>query len=137
MHKTQRQEQLTTAAPEALFAEPSLLDLMLEQDAPVRKAAAPSMLDALVADAAPTGKFSRGRKLIVRNVEVVRQDSDVCCQGGLFGMVEEATEASRPVHGSQISLPMGAVETDRDNGCCVCGDPGCGIGPFVVRKGGR
>jgi hypothetical protein len=57
--------------------------------------------------------------------------------GGLFGAVEEAVEPSRPVHGSQIALPIGAVQTDKSSGCCVCGDGRCNIGPFIVKKGGR
>lgn len=133
MHNTQRTQQVTDAAPEAV----SLLDAIMEVG--VRKSdtvpAAPSALDALVADTATVGKWSRGRKLVVRDVQVARQDSDSLCQGGLFGMVEESTEPVRALHATQI--PMDAVEVERSKGCCVCGDGRCGIGPFIVTKGGK
>jgi hypothetical protein len=95
--------------------------------------AAPSALDAITAE--PVAKYSRGRRLVVRHVEVVRQDEDVLSVGGLFGSVDESTEPIRPLHATQI--PMDAVQTDRSSGCCVCGDGRCNIGPFIVKKGGR
>jgi hypothetical protein len=104
-----------------------VLDAILERGVRESAPAAPSALDAIVAE--PTGKWSRGRLLTVRYEGTVRQDEDTQCVGGLFGAVKEATEPGRPLHGSQI--PLGAVETDRGSGCCICGDKGCGIGPFV------
>lgn len=130
MHNTQRNQQLPSDAAAAINGEQSLLDAIMEVG--VRTAPA---LDALVADATPTGKFSRGRKLVVRDVQVARQDSDSLCQGGLFGMVEESTEPVRALHATQI--PMDAVEVERSKGCCVCGDGRCGIGPFIITKGGK
>jgi hypothetical protein len=63
------------------------------------------------------------------DIDAVRQDADLQCQGGLFGAVDEAEEPVRGLHGKQI--PFGAVEVDRGSGICICGDKGCGIGPFV------
>jgi len=98
--------------------------------------AAPSALDALVADTATVGKWSRGRKIIMRgDVQIIRQDADVAMVGGLFGMVDESTEPVRALHATQI--PMDAVEVERSKGCCVCGDGRCGIGPFIITKEGK
>ena len=136
MHNTQRQQQLTNDAPAAIYRERSILDAVLEKGVREPAApAAPSALDGIAAE--PVGKWSRGRKLVVRDVQVARQDADTQCVGGLFGMVEESAEPARRVHGSQMSLPMGAVQTDRGSGICICGDKGCDIGPFVRTGGGR
>jgi hypothetical protein len=140
MHsKPQQTKQLTNDTATTIYRERSILDDMIEESRELVDpfTPAPSALDAIAAE--PVAKWSRGRKLVVRNVEVVKQDTDVQSVGGLFGAVDEAVEPSRPVHGSQIALPIGAVQTDKSTGCCVCGDGRCNIGPFILTKskGGR
>ena len=130
MHSTPQQtKQLTNDAPAAIYRERSILDAMLEEAVEPVAPAAPSILDTVTE---PVAKYSRGRRLVVRHVEIVRQDTDVQSVGGLFVGTHSALHAS-------WSLPMGAVEVDRSKGCCVCGDGRCNIGPFIVTKskGGR
>ena len=129
--QTQRSNAVTQeredAFAEAVTREQSLLDAMVEVG--VRTPAAPSALDAIASE--PVARYSRGRKIVVRNFEALKQDADVLSVGGLFGAVDEATEPVCGLHGKQI--PFGMVETDRGSGCCVCGDKRCNIGPFVRR----
>jgi hypothetical protein len=141
MHTTPQQtKQLTNDAPAVtVYRERSILDDMVEETRELVDPftpAAPSILDAVTE---PVAKWSRGRKLVVRNVEVAKQDTDVQSVGGLFGAVDESAEPVAFLHGSQASLPMGAVQTDKSTGCCVCGDGRCNIGPFILTKskGGR
>jgi hypothetical protein len=129
MAHQQRQPALAPQ-PAPVLRELSALEAALEvgvrETAPALAPAPPSLLDTVASE--PVARWSRGRRITVSH-EVIRQDEDLHCVGGLFGAVEEATEPSRPVHGQQI--PLGAVATDRGTGICICGDKGCGIGPFV------
>lgn len=133
MHNALTKQPAAPAAQPA-YRELTALDAIIEA-AIVREPAEPSMLDALAAEPVPT--YSRGRKLTVRYEGATRQDTDVQSVGGLFGAVEESDAPTVRLHASQYSLPMGAVEVDRGEGCCICGDKGCGIGPFVRTGGSR
>jgi hypothetical protein len=121
---TQRSEQ--TQATE--YRELSWLDAITEVRAPV----VVSLLDQVEA---PKAKYSRGRVLVVRDVEVARQDAEVLMVGGLFGMVD-ASETARGHHNMmQVAMfPDAATTPERRRGsvCSVCGDPKCGIGPFMT-----
>lgn len=123
---------LTQTVYRELSALEAALEVGVRETAPALAPALPSLLDTVAAE--PVAKWSRGRKIVVSH-EVIRQDEDLLCVGGLFGAVEEAAEPSRPVHGTQ--LPLGAVAVDRGTGICICGDRGCGIGPFIRVGGGR
>jgi hypothetical protein len=121
----QSTEKFLDAFVDATVRDGSLLDAMVEAAA-VRT---PSALDAIASE--PVARYSRGRKIVVRH-EAVRQDADVLSVGGLFGSVEESSEPVVGFHATQI--PMGAIQTDRGSGVCICGDRKCPIGPFVIRE---
>jgi hypothetical protein len=128
--------------------EASLLDRMLEE-AVIRPSARPLAQPEPVAKATPSilddmtvtsGGWSRGRRIVMRgDVEIKRQDRDLYCVGGLFGSVDEFDEAQpvANVHGRQIAIPEGATEVNDGESICICGDKGCGIGPFVRTGGSR
>ncbi len=75
------------------------------------------------------------RRLVVRDVVVARQDSDVLCQGGLFGSVEASSTPQGHMAAIQDALFAGAPVpvAARGSVCVVCGDARCGIGPFGAR----
>jgi hypothetical protein len=108
----------------------SLLDAMVEAGAQ-----GPTVnLDKVTA---PATGFSRGRRLVVRDVVIVAQDSDLLCQGGLFGSVEATAPQGHWAAVQQSLIDNTATVDVRTGGSvCVCGDGGCDIGPFVA-KGGR
>lgn len=113
-------------ATETQYQEYSFLDSIIE--AGVREPARVSLLDQVEA---PTQKYSRGRVIVVRDVEVCRQDSDVLSVGGLFGMVEENATAQGHHRMMQAGLFPDATPERGRSGICVCGEEGCRIGPFL------
>ena len=112
---------------QAETVEISFLDAIAEMG--VREVERPSVMDSLEVSA---GKFSRGRRLVVRDVEVIAQDRDDMSVGGLFGTVAPAVEARRAHPMYQADMFPGATPERRTGGICVvCGEAGCGIGPFT------
>ncbi len=123
----------TQRQPETVYREDaggSLLDAMVEMGVRSVGRPAPSVLEQIEA---PTQQYSRGRRLVVRDVVVVvAQDSDVLCQGGLFGAVEPSStpQGHRAMVQDGLFASASQIEARRGSVCVVCGDARCGIGPF-------